>query len=268
MKKQILKLISAGRTHRQIRDELGVSLGYISKIRNGGTGTIKKIEQKDDRRILVVGDLHAPFIRNGYLEFCKEIHKEYKCTDVVFTGDIIDNHASSFHTSDPDGLSAGDELDAALAQIDEWVKAFPKAMVCIGNHDRLPLRQAFESGVSSRWVRDYSDVLGCPDWTFAEGFDIDGVRYEHGEGQKPHRKMLFNRQSYVCGHVHSELSIQFSVSEHDRLWAMQIGWGGDQSAYSMAYAKNFKKGVVSCGVVLKNGTMPIAIPMPITGKIK
>lgn len=214
-----------------------------------------------ERRVLVIGDLHAPFIRKGYLEFCKSVYKEYKCNEVVFTGDVIDNHATSFHLHDPDGYSAGDELNEAMKQIKPWIKAFPKAKVCTGNHDRLPKRQAFASGVSTKWVRDYSEVLGCPKWEFAEGFDIDNVRYEHGEGQKPHIKMLHNRQSYVCGHVHSQLSIIYSVSEHDRLWAMQVGWGGDQTAYSMAYAKNFKKGIVSCGVVLKNGTQPLVIPM-------
>lgn len=233
-----------------------------------GVSTIHDILNNSDRNVLCIGDLHAPFIRNGYLDFCKKVYKEHKCNEVVFLGDVLDNHASSFHTNDPDGRSAGDELDQAIEALSEWVEAFPKAKVCIGNHDRLPLRKAFEYGVSSKWLKDYRDVLKCPKWDFAEGFDIDGVRYEHGEGRKPNLKMLHNRQSYVCGHVHSQLSIQFSVSEHDRLFAMQVGWGGDQSAYSMAYAKNFQKGVVSCGVVLKNGTMPIAIPMPLKGKKK
>ena len=263
-KKTVLQLISKGLTHREINKKTGVSLGTISRIRN--LGVVKK--ENKERRILVVGDLHAPFIRKGYLEFCKSVYDEYECTDVVCTGDILDNHFSSFHDTDPDGYSAGDELDEALKQIEKWVNVFPRVMVCIGNHDRLPARQAFVSGVSTRWVRDYNDVLGCPEWEFAEGYDIDGVRYEHGEGQKPHIKMLNNRQSYVCGHIHSELKITYSVSEHDRLFAMQMGWGGDQSAYSMAYAKNFKKGIVSCGVVLKNGTLPLVIPMPLMKKEK
>ena len=56
--------------------------------------------------ILVVGDLHEPFTRKGYLEFCKSIYYKYNCNEVVFIGDIIDNHYSSFHDTDPDGRSA------------------------------------------------------------------------------------------------------------------------------------------------------------------
>ena len=51
-----------------------------------------------NKNILVIGDLHAPFIREGYLEFCKEIYLKYQCTDVVFIGDILDSHFSSFWT--------------------------------------------------------------------------------------------------------------------------------------------------------------------------
>ena len=255
MEKEVLQLIKQGLTHREIRKKTGLSLGTISNIRNK--------EKREESRVLVIGDLHAPFIRKGYLEFCKDVYKEYKCNMVVFIGDIIDNHASSFHEHDPDGYSAGHELTAAIEQLKPWVATFPKAKVCIGNHDRLPTRQAIASGVSTRWVRSYSEVLGCPDWDFQTSFEIDSVCYTHGVGQKPHLKMVNNRQSHVCGHRHSELEIRYSVSEHDRLWSMQIGWGGDQKAYSMAYAQDLKKGILSCGVVLKNGEQPLAIPMDI-----
>ena len=123
------------------------------------------------------------------------------------------------------------------------------------------IREAIKAGVSYRWIKDYKEVLGCNDWDFKEKHIIDGVCYEHGEGSAPHIKMLRNRRSYVCGHIHSKLSITYSVSDHDILFAMQVGWGGDQNAYAMEYAKNFQRGVVSCGVVLENGQTPIVIPM-------
>ena len=101
--------------------------------------------------VLVIGDLHAPFIKKGYLEHCKKIYKKYKCNKVVFIGDIIDNHYSSFHDTDPDGFSAGQELDRAIAMVQKWYKAFPKAFVCIGNHDAIICRKAFSAGMSNRW---------------------------------------------------------------------------------------------------------------------
>ena len=71
---------------------------------------------------------------------------------MVFIGDIIDNHYSSYHEQDPDGKSAGDELDMAIDKIKKWYKAFPEAIVIIGNHDRIVSRKVFSSGLSKKWI--------------------------------------------------------------------------------------------------------------------
>ena len=43
---------------------------------------------KQERRILVVGDIHAPFNLDGYLDFCKDTYAKYNCNQVIFIGDI------------------------------------------------------------------------------------------------------------------------------------------------------------------------------------
>ena len=75
---------------------------------------------KKERRILVVGDIHAPFTLDGYLEFCKDVYDKYLCNQVIFIGDILDNHYSSYHETDPNGMSGADELEIAIAQVAEW----------------------------------------------------------------------------------------------------------------------------------------------------
>ena len=67
-----------------------------------------------EKRILVVGDIHAPFNHQGYLDFCIDVYAKWNLNQVIFIGDIIDNHFSSFHTTDPDGLGGSDELDLAM----------------------------------------------------------------------------------------------------------------------------------------------------------
>ena len=58
--------------------------------------------------ILIIGDIHAPFNLESYLSFCRIQQEKFKCGRVIFIGDLIDNHYSSYHETDPDGLSAGD----------------------------------------------------------------------------------------------------------------------------------------------------------------
>ena len=43
----------------------------------------------DERRILVIGDIHAPFELDGYLEFCQETYAKHLCNQVIYIGDII-----------------------------------------------------------------------------------------------------------------------------------------------------------------------------------
>jgi len=221
--------------------------------------------KKEQNNVLVIGDLHSPFIRQGYFEHCLKIRDIYNCEQIVFIGDIIDNHYSSYHDASPDGFGAGEELERAIAIIQEWHKEFPVAKVCIGNHDAIISRKAFSSGVSNKWVKDFDEVLGTPEWDFKQEHIIDNVMYVHGTGSsgKGATKRLREWQtSIVQGHIHTEAFVDWYSVKDKRMFAMQVGCGVDDQSYAMAYAKNFtKKYIISCGVVLNNGTLPIVVPM-------
>ena len=207
-------------------------------------------EEENQSRVLVVADLHAPFILDGYLSFCKSVFDKYNCNRVVFIGDIIDNHYSSFHEADPDGDGAGKELQKAIEQIQEWYKVFPKADVLIGNHDAIPNRKAFSSGVSKLWIKKINEVLEVPEWNFHERLVIDGVVYVHGIGRKADARMYEEHESVVQGHYHSEGYLKYSVGAGHKFFAMQLGAGIDNNAYAFAYGKHFRKNHVNCGVVI------------------
>lgn len=209
------------------------------------------------RRVLVIGDLHAPFIRGGYLEFCQSVYNKYDCNEVVLIGDLIDNHFSSYHEIDPDGHGAGAELEKAKAEIQYWYRAFPKAKVCMGNHDAIPYRKAMTSGLSSSWIKSIDEVIDVPNWEFDEEFIIDGNKYCHGIGRKARARAKDDLISVIQGHYHSEGYVEFFVGQRYRIFAMQVGCGVDQKAYSMAYGRHFKKMHISCGVILEDGNLPI-----------
>jgi len=223
-------------------------------------------QAQEERRILIIGDLHAPFIKKGYLEHCQDIAAKHNTNKTIFIGDIIDNHYSSFHGTDPDGFAAGEELDRAVYHIQDWHTAFPDADVVIGNHDRIIIRKAFAAGISNRWIKDYQEVLETPTWDFDLSYEYDGVLYIHGEGaggiNGALSKALNKRKSIVQGHFHTESHIRWNASSEDLLFGMQIGCGIDDEAYALAYAKfNTKKSIISCGVVLDGGRRPMIEPM-------
>lgn len=205
------------------------------------------------RNVLVIGDLHAPFIKKGYLDFCKAMYIKYKCTDVVFIGDLLDNHFSSFHETDPDGMGGKEELRRGKEQIAEFYRAFPVAKVILGNHDILPNRKAFSGGLSSSWIKTIDEVLNVPNWTFAEEFVIDGVLYTHGIGRQARIRVMQELISVCQGHFHSKSYYETFTSERQFLFALQIGCGLDRKSYAAAYAKHFQKPQINVGVVLDNG---------------
>lgn len=219
---------------------------------------IKK--SKTGKNVLVIGDLHEPFCLDGYLEHCIQTYYKYKCDEVVFIGDIIDNHASSYHETDPDGHSAGQELKMAIQRIKQWYNAFPKATVIIGNHDRLIMRKAYSSGLSKMWIKDYAEVLGTPGWNFTESIEIDNVLYIHGEGGTARARVRRDLQSIVQGHLHSQAYIDWCVGAKFKLFGMQVGCGIDHKSYAMAYGKEGPKPAIACGVILQ-GEVPINIMM-------
>jgi hypothetical protein len=213
--------------------------------------------------VLIIGDLHEPFTLEGYLEFCIDTYKKYKCTHVVFIGDIVDNHAISYHESDADGMSAGDELDEAIDNLAKWYKAFPKADVIIGNHDRLIMRKAFTGGIPRRWILGYQDMFGVPGWNFKERQVYDGVQYIHGEGGTARARCKKDLMSTVQGHLHTQAYTEHLVGSNFHIFGTQVGCGVDKNAYAMTYAKDYGKPAIGVAVVMNSGKLPINILMPL-----
>ena len=133
---------------------------------------------KSETRVLVIGDLHEPFCLNGYLEFCKEQYLVNNCNKVVFIGDVIDSHYSSYHESDADGMGGKAELELAINKLRKWYKAFPDADVTLGNHDRIIIRKAQSSNIPSMWIKEFAEVLETPNWRFVTDVYIDDVTFD------------------------------------------------------------------------------------------
>lgn len=211
---------------------------------------------------LLVGDLHEPFSHNDYLRFCKTVEKNFECTQVIFMGDVIDNHYSSFHPTDPDGLGGKDELNYAIKKLKAWHSAFPNATVLEGNHDRIVKRKLFDAGISSKWFKEYTEVLETPTWKFVDKIETKDILFTHGTGIGSmtglYNKALHSRKSVVIGHIHSEAMIRYVDS---KVFTMIVGCGIDNDAYAFEYNKAFPKPpIVSCGVLI-NGNKPIILTL-------
>jgi len=251
------------RDHFQIPDR--VARYYFFMVSNNYNLNKSKFNGGENR--LVIADIHAPFTKKGFLEHCVKAYHDYHCTKVTFLGDVIDNHYSSNYQADPDGMSAKDETDLAIEVVQPWFNAFPEAEISIGNHDDRIRRRAFDAGISTKWIKNYSEVLETPGWVWADYWDHFDVRYTHGDGPGGALNGAFQRVLYwdisvIQGHWHTSSYIRWKVSEKHRMFGMQLGCGIDREAYAMAYnKKSQKKLMICCAVVLDDGKVPIILPM-------
>ena len=209
--------------------------------------------------ILVIPDLHAPFIHPKALKHCIKQYKRFKCNKVVFLGDIIDNAATTRWESNPDGYSPGDELKQAIKQLSQWYAAFPKATVIIGNHERRVAKKLKRGAVSSHWLKSFNEVLNVPNWEFVEDYELDGVRYIHGEGcSSTMQSVLQSTTSLVFGHWHKKLEITYNQHK----FGMCAGCLTDETTYAFEYGRTYiNKQILGCAVVLDNGKLPILCPL-------
>lgn len=213
--------------------------------------------------VLVIPDLHSPFLHPDALSFLLCVQAAHKTNVVVCLGDEIDAHAFSRYTPDPDGLAPGQELSRAIEKLRPFYREFPTVFVCESNHTSRPWKKAFEAGLPEAFLPTYSRLLDAPDeWFWASRHNIDDVLYIHGDngrsGQYAHiHYMKQAKRSVVIGHIHGFAGVNYEA-EH---FAMNAGCLIDENAYCFKYAKNMLIKVnLGCGIV-HEGRYAQFIPM-------
>lgn len=195
----------------------------------------------------------------GYLDFVLDIKARVKCEKVVMIGDLVDNHAISYHEHDPNGLSPADEIKETKKRLREWYKAFPKAFLCRGNHDRMVDRKGRTAGLPDCVFKPFRQIWNLPSgWIDDFSHEIDGVIYEHGTGycgDNAHLKAAYNNRTSTCiGHTHSQLAGGYIGNNKNAIFGMNVGCGIDPKSYAFEYGRDFKKKpLLGCGVVTDKG---------------
>lgn len=208
-------------------------------------------------RVMILPDTHIPCMKRGALDFCKKTADKYQPHRIVHIGDVVDNHAISYHEKVNGARSGKEEFRAAKRQFHELVKAFPEADWLLGNHDCLPYRQAQTIGLWDEFLKGPAECWEVP-WRVHERYTklkIEGVIYSHGE-HKPHGEMAavkqacVNFRSTVIGHLHSNAGVQYFANEEFRVFGLSVGCLVDHRKLTMQYGRTYKrKPVLGCGIV-------------------
>lgn len=223
---------------------------------------MKKI--KNDS-ILILSDLHVPYQHPDAFAFLAALKKKYKPTRVVCIGDEVDKHAMSFHDSDPDLPSAGDELEWAIEQMEYLYDIFPKVDLVDSNHGSMVYRKGKHHGIPRKYLRDYGDVLEAPaGWKWHMDLTIKvgkrEIYFHHGISKNIIKVVKERGVCVVQGHFHTEFNIQYCGTPNHLLWGLQTGCLIDHHALAFAYDRtNLGRPVIGCGIIIDG--LPHLLPM-------
>ena len=224
--------------------------------KNRGKRKEEEEERSKCRRVGVIGDLHIPFSKKGYLQFCYDTFKKWDVDTIVMIGDLVDNHAISRFNTEVDAEGGWSEYSEALYEIEKMKIMFPELYLTIGNHDRIPQRQAATLGLHDGFIKSFEEAWKLPEeWKVDTSFVIDDVLYTHGLGSGGINGTLntaINRQmSLVVGHKHSCSGVRYSASIHNLIFGMDVGCGIDVDRYAFRYGRDMvRKPVLSCGIII------------------
>ena len=215
--------------------------------------------------VLVIPDLQEPYAHPDAVEFLRTVGTEYDCDEVVCIGDEVDQHAMSRFDPHPEADGPGVELTKAIRKMQPYYEEFPDVKVCHSNHTRRVYKKLFHAGIPKAYFKDVADWMEAPEgWVWKNSWEIDGVRYEHGDaagGINAHRSLAIARmQPVVIGHHHASGGVQYIANDTRVIFGMNVGCLIDFKSHAFEYARSAKyKPTLGCGVVLQ-GT-PHFIPM-------
>jgi predicted phosphodiesterase len=183
-------------------------------------------ERERNQRILFISDMHIPYHHPDTVPFLRMLKDRYNPTRVICLGDELDKHALSFHDSDPDLMSAGDELRAALPVIKEIEGLFPEMDIIDSNHGSMIFRKSKAHGIPRHYLKSYNEVLQVGDgWKWHHDLTIelpDGqhVYIHHGKSSDAIKTSQAMGMSHVCGHFHESFGVKYWANPNGLYFAM------------------------------------------------
>jgi len=237
----------------------------------------EEIEQKKiieppkiGRNIILLGDLHAPFMHPQAIDFIKAVVKKYGFDLALATGDETDGHAISFHGADPDLPSPGHEFELAIRQLRPLYEMFPDLLIASSNHGDLLARKFKHHGLPVRALKTMQEILECPPgwkWAFEHIIQMSNGKkllLHHAYSSNVLRASQHRGVSCAFGHHHSKFSVEYWRNYEDLYFAIFAGCLVDETALAMAYGKNIMHRPITGLVRIEDG-IPHLIPMIVDG---
>jgi predicted phosphodiesterase len=217
----------------------------------------KKIESKENPKILCIGDIHFPFVHKQALEKLYEFCKENKPDYIVQMGDSVDFYSHSKFPRSHNEFTPQEEENMAREMLSEmWsqltlISPSAKKYQILGNHCARPLKRVLESAPTlEHWVQKYFKEYFTFDgvetiFDHREELEINGIVFTHGFLGQEGKHRDFYLKNTVIGHLHKGW-VQYRRFHNQTFWELCAGFLGDPEAKGLTYtpskASNYQLG--------------------------
>lgn len=163
-----------------------------------------KVKAKGTKRIVIAGDLHAPF--HDVEAVGQMLHETEGCDQLIINGDLMDHYSISRFTK-YEHVAVEREIAAADALLGTFSRAYPDVLVVEGNHDRPRFEKSLRALLSL-------EMMHCLE--FLTGGNLSVVR------------ALAKRYPNI------------RLAEH-RVGRHRLGWFAQEGDLIVAHAEKFSK---------------------------
>lgn len=227
------------------------------------------------KRVLFISDLHIPYNHTCSFLFLKSIKEKYldKKSIIINLGDLVDQHSLSFHQSDQELFSAGNELKKAIEIIhckDGLYETFKNVIEVDSNHSSLIYRRARAEGIPLDYIKSLAEVLETPTWRWVDDILLDTklgpVYVTHGKTSTYGKLCKEMMTSCIQGHYHSKFEITWHKGVNGERFNCLSGCLINERSLAFAYGRNHLPKPILGVTILSESGYPRLIKMNLNKK--
>lgn len=221
-------------------------------------------------KIIVIGDLHAPFHNKKALKQVLQTIKKERPDYVIQIGDLYDSYFASRFTKKNLGLPQTEWKQGRKVASEMWAeirRSSPrtKCIQVLGNHcmrafkrieERLPelqeiLKEPLMDAFRFPGVKTIEDTR--------EELIIDDIVFIHGYRSRLGDHMKFNLMSTVCGHSHKG-GVVYEKVRGEILFEANAGFLADENQEPLRYSMQ-RRTKWTLGYLIINNRVPTFVPL-------
>ena len=225
------------------------------------------------KNTLIISDTHFPYQHPDTFDFLDAAYYAYDCKAAMHTGDMVDNHAGSYHEIEYGTLSAKEEHDAAKSDVQRLNVMFPKMDVIIGNHGAMTRRKAKSAGIPEDALKSYNDMYEIRGWDWKDKFyfkvnDYGNCLLVHSMGANTLSNSRNHSHHSIQGHHHGRFGVEYFGDTELLRWSMTVGCLIDPSlpAFNYGSKATLNRPIIGCGAIIEDDPQLIKMQLDRHGR--